>query len=205
MPAKYLGPPAVSKALEAWQRDQSRRLDELQAAHHAVGGSGPGRRHATQQINDAYIVLLSAQFQQFCRDLHSEAASRLALAVTPVSLRVVLSALLTQNRQLDRGNAQPGNLGTDFGRFGMDFWKSVNKADTRNAARQRKLEQLNIWRNAIAHQNFALKGDDLKKVRLTERKLRYIKLWRSACNGLAINFDRAVRDHLTSLTGAAPW
>jgi hypothetical protein len=150
-------------------------------------------------------VLLAAQFQRFCRDLHSEAASGLAIVVAPASLQVVFSALLTQNRQLDRGNAQPSSLGADFGRFGMDFWNAVNQRDIRNSARQAKTEQLNIWRNAIAHQDFVLKGDDLVKIGTTDRKLRFIVAWRSACDNLAFHFDRAIRDHLTALTGIAPW
>jgi len=47
-------------------------LDEIEAAHASVGGTGPGRRYATQQINQAYALLIASQFQGFCHDLHTE-------------------------------------------------------------------------------------------------------------------------------------
>src|ERR1700682_173538 len=64
-------------------------LDEIVEAHRAVGGSGRGRRHATEQVNHAYAVLLSSQFQGFCRDLHSECARHIVQQV-PVALRNLL-------------------------------------------------------------------------------------------------------------------
>src|SRR5438105_4189982 len=105
---------AESKALQYWRKRQSLELDRLEAAHKAVGGVKPGKRHTTQQIDDAFVVLLSAHFQQFCRDLHSEASSWLANQVTPTPLRLLASALLTQDRKLDRVNAQPSSIGSDF-------------------------------------------------------------------------------------------
>ena len=54
-----------------------RALDEIEAAHASVGGTGPGRRYATQQINQAYAVLLASQFQGYCRDLHTESVAHL--------------------------------------------------------------------------------------------------------------------------------
>src|ERR1051326_7716073 len=61
-----------SIALQNWHTNRLRTLDEIEQAHRAVGGIGRGRRYATQQINHAYTVLLSSQFQGFCRDLHTE-------------------------------------------------------------------------------------------------------------------------------------
>lgn len=57
-------------------------LGEIAAAHTAVGGQGSGRRYATQEINHAYAVLLSSQFQRFCRDLHTEAAAHVRFFFT---------------------------------------------------------------------------------------------------------------------------
>lgn len=67
--------PVPSAALQTWKSTAKGALDEIAAAHAAVGGQGPGRRYATQEINHAYAVLLSSQFQRFCRDLHTEAAA----------------------------------------------------------------------------------------------------------------------------------
>ena len=56
-----------SIALQVWQTRGRQALDEVEAAHAAVGGAGRGRRYTTQQINQAYVVLLCSQFQRFCR------------------------------------------------------------------------------------------------------------------------------------------
>jgi hypothetical protein len=101
--------------------DAAIALDRMEHAHRAVGGSSPGRRYATQQINQSYLVMLSSHFQQFCRDLHSEAVDHLLRGLDPALLPIVLSSL-TSDRRLDRGNPTPGNLGSDFGRLGMTFW-----------------------------------------------------------------------------------
>src|SRR5579884_2178893 len=61
-----------SAAFQEWSTVRAASLDEVENAHRSVGGTGPGRRYATQQINQAYAVLLSSQFQAFCRDLHTE-------------------------------------------------------------------------------------------------------------------------------------
>ena len=73
-----------SVALKYWQNQGQAALDEIVAAHTAVGGLRRGRRYATEQINYAYAVLLCSQFQRFCRDLHTEAVECLVSAVMPV-------------------------------------------------------------------------------------------------------------------------
>lgn len=61
-----------SQSLVHWSSKRSVGLEEIESAHRSVGGTGRGRRYATSQINQAYVVILSSQFQGFCRDLHSE-------------------------------------------------------------------------------------------------------------------------------------
>lgn len=143
-----------SIALQVWQTRGRQALDEMEAAHAAVGGAGRGRRYATQQINQAYVVLLCSQFQRFCRDLHNEAVDHLARQPAYVSVSPILSRCLTSGRRLDSGNASPQNLAADFDRFAVDFWRLVQQRDRRNQARRERLETLNRWRNAIAHQDF---------------------------------------------------
>ena len=75
--SQNMGTAMASRALHRWQTEAQRSLDEIEQAHRAVGGAGPGRRYATQQINQAYVVMVSSQFQRFCRDLHSEAVDHL--------------------------------------------------------------------------------------------------------------------------------
>ena len=192
----------MPSAAFAWWRTAARvSLDQIAAAHTAVEGAGPGRRYATQYLNQAYAVLLASVFQRYCRELHSQAAAVFAANVTPVAMQTIVLRRLTENRALDSKNANPGTLGNDFNRLGLSFWDDVTRYHPANHRRQQKLEELNLWRNAIAHQDFT-------DPRLNNRQtiqLREVVQWRSACNGLVSSFDAVVADHLLLLTGAAPW
>ena len=201
-----------SQALLKWQTDRAGELDQIVAAHRAVvavnravGGSGRGRpistQKTTQQINHAYAMLLSSQFQGFCRDLHTESIDYLVLTVSPINLQKILKHELGGSRKLDRGNPNPGNIGSDFDRFGLTFWPQVQLIDPLNAARQTALTQLNEWRNAIAHQDF----DPARLGGLRALHLRHVSDWRKACQGLAESFDRVLQVHIQVLTGQLPW
>src|SRR5258706_3633200 len=144
-----------SNALRNWEDNGVRALDQMEAAHAALGGTGPGRRHATQQINQAYAVMLSSQFQLFCRDLHTEAADLLTRTHVAPDIRfTILRTALTEGRKLDTGNPNPGNIGSDFDRLGLSFWGELSLAFPNLARWRLQLEELNRWRNAIAHQDF---------------------------------------------------
>jgi hypothetical protein len=192
--------PSIS--YQEWITTRVGALDEIEQAHAAVGGTQRGRRYATQQINRAYAVLLASQFQGFCRDLHSECVDHLisAIAPPPPLLPLVL-AEFTRGRQLDRGNAQPGSLGADFSRLGIDFWAEVDRHSPRNAMRRASLDALNGWRNAIAHQDF----DPARLGGTTTLGLAQVRLWRTACQHLVQSFDEVMRSHLKALTGTLPW
>jgi hypothetical protein len=193
----------MSRALAHWESTQQCELNRLDAAHLAVGGAGPGRRMATRQINDAYIVLLAAHFQQFCRDLHSEAAE--FLAASAPHMESTVSRALVVGRMLDRGNAAPASLGSDFGRLGMDLWPVLSGRDRRNARRRRRLEQLNVWRNAVAHQDFRFAPHVVLTLAGSGRTLDFVHDCRAACAALARQLDAAVGDHLRRIVGTAPW
>ena len=142
-------------SLDHWRTTRSQELDEILDAHRSIGGNGRGRRFATQQVNYAYAVLLSSQFQGFCRDLHSESVSYLVQNIAPPTLKTSCRNILIQGRKLDRGNPNPGNIGSDFNPLGLVFWDDVKALNLRNESRQDQLETLNEWRNAIAHQDFS--------------------------------------------------
>lgn len=178
---------------------RSAALDELEVAHRSVGGTGRGRRRTTQQINRAYAVLLASEFQGFCRDLHSECADHFVLTV-PGIIRTALHRLVVQNRKLDRGHATPGNIADDYNRFGLPFWTAVKSLDTRNQARGARLEELNRWRNAIAHQDF-----DAARLGTVVLRIHRVREWRSACDQLADDFDEVMRSHLQTINGDNPW
>src|SRR5687768_118583 len=118
-----------------------------------VGVTERGRRYATQQINHAYAALLSSQLQGLGRDLHSECIEQIVTAVPP-QLQQMLRVEFLLNRNLDRGNAHPGAIGSDFNRLGIDLWRDVYNLAETNRRRNQLLQELIDWRNAIAHQDF---------------------------------------------------
>jgi hypothetical protein len=196
----------ASSALEAWQIQRQRRIDELLAAHAIVGGSGPGRRWDTEQLNWALTLRVAGEFQGFARDLHDLAVDHFVTVVARGDdrLSLVLRLQLTENRTLDRGNATPGAIGADYRRFGLSLWDALRSADYRAHLWNRKLELLNEARNAIAHAN------DAKLVALRERgypiKLKTVRRWKDALDGLAATMDDVVSDYLDSLLGGGrPW
>lgn len=191
--------PSIS--LQHWQTTRSRSLDEIENAHLLIGGTGPGRRYATQQINQAYAVLLASQFQGYCRDLHSECVDHLVQALEPSILRKPIYAEFFRDRKLNRGNPNPGNIGADFRRLGIAFWYDVEAENTKNGERKRLLDELTRWRNAIAHQDF----DPAQLGGRTTLQLPQVRRWRHACNGLARSFDNVMYAYVNALIGNPPW
>ncbi len=191
-----------SIADEDWRSSRAKALNEIASGHAAVSGTRRGRRFNTQQFNQAYAVLLAAQFQGFCRDLHSECVDHLIGAIlAPPDVLPLVRDEFTRDRRLDRGNAQPSNLNADFDRLGIDLWDKVKAHDPKNATRMKLLEELNHWRNAIAHQDF----EEAKLGGTTVLRLEQVRQWRSACDRLARAFDEVLRGHLLFLTGSSPW
>jgi hypothetical protein len=189
----------ASKALTWWRSSAQEALDNMLRVHAALGGTGAKRR-LLEQVNNAYAVLLSSQFQKFCRDLHSEAADYIA-STTPFMIRRIVLLRFTEGRKLDTGNPNPGNLGSDFNRFGLKFWDEISLANPKNAGYLEKLKQLNLWRNAISHHDFG----DLQLAGRTSIRLKEISDWRRACDGLAGGFDQVLLDYLLKITGIKPW
>jgi hypothetical protein len=188
----------ASRALGNWDLEQRRELDRLEAAHGSVGGG----RSAVQHLSDAYIVLLAAHFQQFCRDLHTEAVKAVA-ASTPHGDLVERALLL--GRQLDRGNATPAAVGADYRRLDIQLWRALSRWDRRTQLRRRRLEQLNVWRNAVAHRDFRLSASALATVAGTTRSLAFAQSCRASCDVLARQFDGVVELSLWSRLGRPPW
>jgi hypothetical protein len=168
-------------------------------AYLSVSGSTLGRQYAIRQINQAYVMLLCSHFQGFCRDLHDECIDWFEQGLAPVPRQAALHTLLIDNRKLAPGNPNPGNIGADFNRFGVEFWNKVINLDARNESRRRRLDELNLWRNAIAHQDYtSLSAGSV---------LRHqdVRLWRKARDRLAVSFDEVMRSFLASIIGASPW
>jgi hypothetical protein len=190
-----------SRALQVWQGASATALDEIENAHRAVGGPRPGRRVATLRLTQGYVLLLSAQFQRFCRDLHSESFAWILNQQTiRPGVDTTLLAVLTSGRALDRGNPTADNILRDFRPICPAFWSDVAQHKRHNAARRKKLELLNEWRNAIAHHDFTKPNASSERI-----WLKSVQSWRRACSGLAISFDAVVGASLARLVGQRPW
>lgn len=189
-----------SRSLHLWRTTRSAALDEIRHAHDEVEGTGRGRRYATQQLNQAYAVLLASQFQGYCRDLHTECMGHLTVTGASPTIRAVIGTGFIAGRRLDSGNAHAASLSDDFARFGIAVLKELKTHRRNNRGRLKRLESLNTWRNAIAHQDF----DPVKLGRKT-LLLRMVTQWRTACDGLAKSLDEIMRIHLQSLAGITPW
>jgi hypothetical protein len=188
-----------SLSLQKWLTERAEALDQIEGAHQALGGPGPGRRYAMDQLNHAYAALLSSHFQGFCRDLHTECVEQV-LAITPAHVEDVLSLQFLWGRALDKGNPNAGNIGSDFGRFRLAFWSQVEADFANNDRRKIMLQELNDWRNAIVHQDF-----DVTKLGSAALPLKKIKGWRRALNRLALSFDNVMQSRLQVLLGTSPW
>jgi hypothetical protein len=177
-------------------------LNEIENVHRSIAAMRVPRRATMRQLNLAYTLPLSAEFQGFCRDLHTECAWAATRILPSTDLQDIMYDSLLLGRKLNTGNPNPGNLGADFGRFDRSFWSSVDAAHPRNARRQMLLEQMNHWRNAIAHNDLdpgMLRGGRPALSRADVRS------WRKACDGLARWFDRILYDRLRIITETNLW
>lgn len=182
------------------------RLAELFDAHARMGGTGRGRRYRTGQINRALVVLLVAEFQGFCRDLHSEACTVLARVMSGSDdylFRVVFGAL-TAKRKLDIGNPTQATLQDEFGRLDLDLRAELVRSHAFNEGRWRKLGQVLDFRNAIAHSDprkLPFPTSDTYDVKLSQ-----VKSWMWAMHMLANQMDIVVSRHIASMMGGGrPW
>jgi hypothetical protein len=188
-----------STALNTWLSESVAAFDRMEGAHGSVGGTGRGRRYFIDHLNQSYTVLVASHFQRFCRDLHSEGIDVLAQWAHGQSAELELLVRdLARKRSLDGGNANPGTIGNDFNRFGLVFWNEVDQT-RHGSTRHHRLDRLNAWRNAIAHQDFKSVGGH-RYLRLQE-----VRVWRSTCTGLAQAFDRVMRNHLRRIMSTWPW
>jgi hypothetical protein len=194
----------ASESLSVWRTSAAAAFDEIENAHKAVGGTKPGRRFLTQQLNYAYTMLLAARFQGFVRALQIQTAEAIALGAHNANYTELLRENLTSNRALDRHNAQPNSIEEDFARFGLDIWAGVDRERSGNDQRRKKLWTLITWRNAIAHDDIdaKLKRGALEPATIS---LGTCRNWRSALNILATSLDKVAADHCQTLGLPRPW
>jgi hypothetical protein len=195
----------MSVALEEWRGASARSLDEIESLHRLVEEMPQSAPGLTRQITYAYAALTLAQFQRYCRAIHTEAVDALVAAMPgPAALARVLGGVMVERRFLDRGNPTPSNLDQDFMRFRFKLWANVEADDGRNRRRKEKLTQLCEWRNAIAHGDISRRQAAGK---LVPRELDFetCQDWRRALDELAVSIDAVTARHCRVLGCSEPW
>lgn len=194
----------ASMALAQWRTTASARLDELEGIHRDARGSGPGRRWGTEQLNRSMFVILLAQFQTFCRDLHNEAVD-VHIRVAHPAQAAMLHSVLTSGRKLDHGNPRLSALGSDFGRLGLTLAPALRATQPAMRDALDRLETLVDFRNGLAHGNESevAAASASGRVRAT---LGSYRAHRRSLGALATTMDEVVADELAAQLGVTkPW
>jgi hypothetical protein len=183
-----------SLSLQHWRTERMRNLHELDGQCAASIALAPPNPRLSEENLRGYILLLSAHFQGFCRDLYTECA-QIVCATMPPALQSMIQMQSTSSLALDRGNPNRENIRRDLERFGAPLnWVA---ADPANLARLRDLERLNGWRNVAAHHNVVPPGGLPSHADLQD--------WRDSCDGLATFLDGFMYNRLQAALGLAPW
>jgi hypothetical protein len=108
-----------STSLQQWQNDRMPRLNEVDTQCAATLAIVPPPHLADENLR-AYVMLLSAHLQGFCRDLHTECVQIVGLSVAP-AMRLLIQLQCLAGRGLDGANPRFETLRKDFDRFGIDL------------------------------------------------------------------------------------
>src|SRR5947199_4929039 len=108
-----------SASLLRWRTDRMPRLAEVDAQCAASLVLAPPRPNLIDENLRGYVLLLSAHFQGFCRDLYTECAQIIVSKVRRPALEILFQAQFSALRELDQGNPHFGNIVKDFNRFGF--------------------------------------------------------------------------------------
>ena len=183
-----------SASLQHWVNDRVPRLTEIEAQCATSQALVPSNPRLREENLRGYIMLLSAHFQGFCRDLYTESAQITAFRVR-ATLRILIQAQFTAHRALDHGNPNLQNLRKDFERFG--FTLNLADADPGNPARLQHLAELNKWRNIAAHHGTVPPAGLPSLTDLHD--------WRNSCNGLAASLDGVMYNELRRILRRCAW
>jgi hypothetical protein len=170
------------------------RLTAIDAQCAASLALAPPQPNLVEENRRSYVLLLSAHFQGFCRNLYAECAQVIVSRIRP-TLRALMQAQFTAHRRLDHGNPNVENLKGDFERFG--FTLDLAAADPANAVRLTHLAELKRWRNVAAHHGIAPAGPPLG--------LPLLQAWRHSCDGLATSLDAIRYYQLRKILRRRPW
>jgi hypothetical protein len=183
-----------SASLLKWQNVRLPNLAHIDAQCVASLALAPPNPALVEENYRGYVLLWSAHFQGFCRDLYAECV-QIIVSKTRVSLRTLIQLQFTSSLRLDAGNPTVKNLKEDFERFNITL--HLGAAHPANPARILLLERMNQWRNTAAHHGNPPAGIVLD--------LHSLRDWRDACDGLAISLDGILYTELRRILRRQPW
>jgi hypothetical protein len=143
----------------------------------------------------AYVTLLSAHFQGFCRDLNTEASLEVVARIRKIGLRPIVQAQFAAGLKLDKVNPTLDALAKDFRRFGIANLRMAVGTGPPADAHKGRLRAMNECRNKCAHGEAAI----------PELLLPNIQEWRTSCDWLAARLNVVVYNRLCASFRAAPW
>jgi hypothetical protein len=184
-----------SASLLRWRNDRMPRLGEVDAQCATSLAHVPPSPTLVDENLRGYVLLLSAHFQGFSRDLHTECGQVIVSRVR-ATLQDLIQGLFRAHRRLDHGNPTYQNLREDFERFG--FTLDLPAADPANVLRLTHLAELNRWRNVAGHHG-EIPTD------LPALTLPLLQAWRISCDGLATSLDEIMYNRLRRILRRAPW
>src|SRR5438876_112944 len=98
-----------SASMQHWRNDRMPRLQQVELQCAASLAAVPPNLQLIDENLRGYVLLLSAHFQGFCRDLYTECALIVVSKVRP-TLRTLIEGQFTAQRKLDYGNPNLKNL-----------------------------------------------------------------------------------------------
>lgn len=187
--------PAPSHALREWDTTRRGKLAKIEAQCVWAAGLLPADPELVAEHLRAYVTLLSAHFQGYCRDLYTEASASVVGRIKQAGLRPIVQAQFAAGLRLDKGNPTLDALDEDFNRFGIADLRAAVGTATPADTHKGRLKAMNGCRNQCAH------GEP----DIPELSLANIRGWRAACDWLTVRLDAVVYDKLRAAFRAAPW
>jgi len=170
-------------------------LDEVDAQCTATLALAPPNPRLFDENLRGYVLLLSAHFQGFCRDLYTECSQIIVSKVRP-TLQVLMQDQFTAHRALEHGNPNVKNIREDFERFG--FTLDLGAAGAAGPLHVTHLGELNKWRNIAAHHG-------LPTAAAGPLTLPRLQAWRASCDDLATSLDQIMYNRLRAVLRREPW
>jgi hypothetical protein len=195
-PTARYGHPVPSRAHDTWTTVRRQRL-EIASRHCAACLAGSHERTVAEW---ALAVHSAAEFQGYCRELHSLAVSELMsqIATQTLELEIVIRASLA-NRRLAKANADKESISQDFALIGLGaIWDLAASEEAKVTEWTAGLSKLLNVRNAIAHGDYK-KLDTM--VAKNESLLELCQDWNTNLDNLVQILDRIVSIWLQRFLG----